>query len=346
MNKEFEEKLRQIVAQWTTVPIKTIEPLDPDASARLYTRIHFKDTIAPKKNTALAMFFENTRGPEVGSGEKIAADDAYFELTNFFSSNSVAVPELYFDARQQQTLLIEDCGSVHLADALVKSSTEKREALLESALDILVDIQSIKSSDSLVFKREFSAEVFKQEMMEFPLYFLSKYLDKQVAMSRSEEFFDWLSAYIFRCPQTVVHRDFHAWNILVDDSGALRTIDFQDSLLGPRCYDIASLLHDRDSDSLIGKDLVRRISDSFLKRVGASRKEMLAVLLQRDLKVAGRFVKLSEAGKGRYQQWVGGTVSRIFRVLSELATENDFSQHCAPYLSYLEDNKHEWSDDL
>ncbi|WP_439107650.1 aminoglycoside phosphotransferase family protein, partial [Congregibacter sp.] len=44
--------------------------------------------------------------------------------------------------------------------------------------------------------------------------------------------------------QVVVHRDFHARNLMLLDDGALATIDFQDAVLGPLTYDPVSLLKD------------------------------------------------------------------------------------------------------
>ena len=44
-------------------------------------------------------------------------------------------------------------------------------------------------------------------------------------------------------PQTCVHRDYHCRNLLFDDK-QLGIVDFQDALMGPGLYDIASLLRD------------------------------------------------------------------------------------------------------
>ncbi|NNC55513.1 MAG: phosphotransferase, partial [Pseudomonadales bacterium] len=46
-------------------------------------------------------------------------------------------------------------------------------------------------------------------------------------------------------PQYFVHRDFHSCNLHRIDSGAPGIIDFQDAVLGPASYDLASWLWDR-----------------------------------------------------------------------------------------------------
>ncbi|GIR63737.1 MAG: hypothetical protein CM15mP68_4030 [Pseudomonadota bacterium] len=44
-------------------------------------------------------------------------------------------------------------------------------------------------------------------------------------------------------PQTCVHRDYHCRNLLFNQN-QLGVVDFQDALIGPGLYDIASLLRD------------------------------------------------------------------------------------------------------
>jgi aminoglycoside/choline kinase family phosphotransferase len=45
-------------------------------------------------------------------------------------------------------------------------------------------------------------------------------------------------------PKVLVHRDFHSRNLMLQDEGELAVIDFQDAVLGPVTYDLASLLKD------------------------------------------------------------------------------------------------------
>ena len=44
-------------------------------------------------------------------------------------------------------------------------------------------------------------------------------------------------------PRVFVHRDYHSRNLMVDGA-RLGVIDFQDALMGPATYDLASLLRD------------------------------------------------------------------------------------------------------
>ena len=105
--------------------------------------------------------------------------------------------------------------------------------------------------------------------------------------------------------------------------------------MSTRCYDVVALLNDRDTDSILGPELYRTLLDYFLNLSEGSKTEILAeywrVLLQRDLKVAGRFRKLSRSrGLVSYERWVPGTLTRIGRTLRTLAGEDPL------YAAFLE----------
>src|SRR4030095_5077750 len=67
-------------------------------------------------------------------------------------------------------------------------------------------------------------------------------------------------------PQVFVHRDYHSRNLMVDGS-RIGIIDFQDALMGPATYDLASLLKDAyiELDEAVVEDLI----DHFLNGVAA-----------------------------------------------------------------------------
>ncbi len=106
-------------------------------------------------------------------------------------------------------------------------------------------------------------------------------------------------------------------------------IDFQDALMAPIQYDLASLLNDRDTDSIIQPELESQLLDYYLSRVEdmgetiPSRDEFmenyLLSALQRDLKVVGRFQYLDLVkGKPHYKQYIPMTLKRVKRHLTRL----------------------------
>ena len=91
--------------------------------------------------------------------------------------------------------------------------------------------------------------------------------------------------------------------------GTSTLIDFQDALLAPALYDVASLLTDRITPERITPDLEERLLARYYSRQKAGRLESFEatrtayrlVALQRVLKVVGRFHYLNEVkGKPHY----------------------------------------------
>jgi aminoglycoside/choline kinase family phosphotransferase len=124
------------------------------------------------------------------------------------------------------------------------------------------------------------------------------------------------------------HRDYHSWNLMVHD-GELGVIDFQDALLAPMQYDLASLLNDRETDHVIHPQLEDHLVNYYLgrreemgeKRVGRDEffEPYLLSALQRDFKVVGRFNYLDLVkGKHHYKKYIPGTLKRLKRNLMRL----------------------------
>jgi aminoglycoside/choline kinase family phosphotransferase len=110
----------------------------------------------------------------------------------------------------------------------------------------------------------------------------------------------------------------------------VRVIDFQDALLAPAQYDLASLLNDRITDSVIQPDIEARLVRYFFERKCELEKQTADFdqfsdiyrlsAIQRDLKVVGRFYYLDIVkGKSGYMKFVPPTVRRLQRNLAKTA---------------------------
>src|SRR5207237_8255640 len=73
-------------------------------------------------------------------------------------------------------------------------------------------------------------------------------------------------------PLCLIHRDYHSWNRMVHND-AVAVIDFQDALLAPPHYDLASLLNDRVTDSIIRPDLEAQLLRYYLDRYNERAKQ-------------------------------------------------------------------------
>jgi len=119
-------------------------------------------------------------------------------------------------------------------------------------------------------------------------------------------------------PRVFTHRDYHSRNLMMLED-RLRVIDFQDALLGPASYDLASLL--RDSYLSLPEELIEELVVHYLEvraKAGAplDRVQFMRLFdmtsIQRNLKAAGRFVYiLLEKNNDRYLQYIPRTLANV-----------------------------------
>lgn len=330
--------------------VSEVMPITPDASLRRYYRVNFKQAVlipalgegpevGASVSTAVAMIFDAVASPEA-TGNSIGSDESYVSLSAFFRANNVAVPALYVDARKDSMLLIEDLGDRALIDLVREAEAQDRPSLLstfEGAIREIARIQSIpKNHEYFAFRRTFDKATYVREMEEFRDFCLAPKTPAESVVEVTNALFDFLGDTLNTLERVLVHRDFHAWNVLVDSKSAVRIIDFQDALMATRPYDVVSLLNDRDMDSLLGPELYHSLvltAASTLTSSVDDRARFLweydRVLLQRDLKVSGRFAKLVQVrGLLQYGKWIPGTLRRIGRTLERIIAQGE------PYPAY------------
>jgi hypothetical protein len=116
--------------------------------------------------------------------------------------------------------------------------------------------------------------------------------------------------------------------------GEICVLDFQDALLAPGTYDLASLLTDRDTSTVISPALEAALIDYYVEarhRAGSAPEDPTAIrdqyflcVLQRALKVVGRFHYLAEVkGKRGYLTFLPRVAGQARRALESLPAEFD-----------------------
>lgn len=163
---------------------------------------------------------------------------AFVTIASFLYKQGINVPEIIAKDSVKGFLLLTDFGSQAYLDKL---NSESVDTLYHASIDSLIDIQLIApSSFELPF---YDKSLLKQEMELFPRWFL----DEHLAIS-SPDFlpstFDVLIKNALEQPQVIVHRDYHSRNLMVTSEKSPGIIDFQDAVIGPITYDLASLLRD------------------------------------------------------------------------------------------------------
>jgi len=139
-------------------------------------------------------------------------------------------------------LLLEDFGDTTWAVALQQGVA--LAPLLDDALRQLHRLQSIATTVDLPL---FDAQRMRRECALWTDWYLP-HIGKPLAEGERERTLDAMLALfapVLALPQVVVHLDFHSRNLMLPNDGMpLGVIDFQDAVIGPVTYDLASLLYD------------------------------------------------------------------------------------------------------
>lgn len=222
----------------------------------------------------------------------------------------VHVPRVFAVDYAQGFMLQEDLGDrLYLAEL----SAANVDPLYTAAEATLLRIQATPA-DPDVFPA-YSPELLRGELELFPEWFMGRLLGivpTAADQRRLAQVADLLVANAQAQPQVVVHRDYHARNLLIlADSPATEVgvVDYQDAVVGPITYDLVSLL--KDCYVRWPPAQVHRRALAFAARLRAAGQLAVAdaefllwfdlMGLQRHLKVLGIFARLwLRDGKRRY----------------------------------------------
>jgi aminoglycoside/choline kinase family phosphotransferase len=291
--------------------LASLTPLPGDASNRRYYRIHL--TGGPPHSLILmqlaaAESFKASEEAVSGTAAPMT-ELPFINVLRHLQQAQVAVPTLHYFDQAAGLLYLEDFGDLTLAEACLMGTPADMQALYRLAIDTLITIHAKAtprtSTDCLAFHRGFDVALL---MWEFD-HFLEYGLDARVttpmpqqdrAIVRGE--FQKLAELIASLPSVFTHRDYHSRNLMVDratgSSTRLGVIDFQDALMGPAAYDMASLL--RDAYIALPEPLIDELIARYLNGMGkagvpqgdpiAFRRAFDFTSIQRNMKAAGRFV--------------------------------------------------------
>jgi aminoglycoside/choline kinase family phosphotransferase len=208
-------------------------------------------------------------------------------------------------------------------------------AWYQRAIDELLLLQrrgtEQRDDSCIAFQQRFDFRLYMWEFDHFLEYGLDKRPGSAVNPASRKTLravFAEIAGDLDRLPPCLSHRDYHSWNLMIHD-GAVAVIDFQDSLLAPPQYDLASLLNDRITDSIIEPDLEEKLVNYYIaRRVELAKQPIprdeftemyLLSAIQRDLKVVGRFFYLDVVkGKAAYKKFIPPTLRRLKRNLARL----------------------------
>lgn len=283
--------LGEFLTEHSVADASDITALTPDASTRRYYRVPWKGGA-----TAIVALHPELFDP---------ATLPFLDITDLFKSVGLPVPNLYAIDAGRGIIAQEDMSDRQLRDALAASDAEGRERLLKEAIRLIARIQA---ATELAIERNSIASrlAFDEEKLLWELnYFVQHYFGSLRGRALTDEETGELNAEMTDIardlaarPRVLCHRDFHASNLIVDQAGDLRVIDYQDARMGPATYDLVSILLDRRREPPADEEVAERRL-FFLeerRRVGLEAidaddfaREFRLMTVQRCLKAAGTF---------------------------------------------------------
>jgi len=211
----------------------------------------------------------------------------FVHVARLLREAGVHAPEVHAQDPAQGFLLLSDLGSTTYLAALDERNAD---ALLRDAIAALVRWQLATRAGELP---PYDEALLRREMALFPEWYLGRHLGLSLSAPQKaalEGAFDRLAASALAQPAVYVHRDYMPRNLMLCQPNP-GVLDFQDAVIGPISYDIASLLRDAAKRAHLPVDADFAEFYRGFEWMG----------LQRHLKVLGIFARLTyRDGKARY----------------------------------------------
>ena len=333
--------------------LRALTPLAGDASNRRYYRVTL--TGGPPHSVILMQLAEPEgfkQSEEAVSGATHAITELPFlNVMSHLAKAEVPVPALHYYDQAAGLLYLEDFGDLTLAEAVHAADAATLESRYKQAINVLVQMQVKATTPAdpgcLAFHRSFDGPLLMWEFDHFLEYGVvarcgapMREDDEAAIRQECEQIADLLAGQ----PRVFVHRDYHSRNLMVDGV-RLGVIDFQDALLGPATYDLASLL--RDAYIRLDEPLIDGLVDYYLDQLAerryvwtnraAFRRLFDLTSIQRNLKAAGRFVYIDRVkGNPKFLADIPRVLSYVKRNLEKYPELETLRKHLAPYVPELQ----------
>ncbi|HEY1474798.1 MAG TPA: tRNA (adenosine(37)-N6)-threonylcarbamoyltransferase complex ATPase subunit type 1 TsaE [Pseudolabrys sp.] len=231
-----------------------------DASTRAYERLTLQGASYIMMNSP-----KRPDGPPVRDGKPYSAIahlaenvTPFIAMAGALRAQGLSAPAIFAANREAGLLVIEDLGHELVVEGNPPAPIEAR---YEVATDLLAALHGAPLPDVLPVepgvdytlpRYDLDALLIEAELLVD--WYLPR-LDVKLAPAKRDAYVElWHDALkpVFEVPATWVLRDFHSPNLLwlPEREGVARIglIDFQDAVMGPAAYDLASLLQDARTD--------------------------------------------------------------------------------------------------
>jgi hypothetical protein len=291
-----------------------------DASTRAYERLTLAD-----RHLILMNWPRRPDGPPLRDGQPYSAiahlaDSVvpFVAMAKGLREVGLLAPEIHHADLDQGLLVIEDLGDERVVDGDPPAPIEER---YEAAVDVLLALHGQQLPDLLPVAPHLEYRIPPYDLEAFLIeaeLVLDWYLPRLGADASDDAKAQFRSLWgealegAIEAPPTWVLRDYHSPNLLWLPNrkglGRLGILDFQDAVIGPAAYDLASLLQDARIDvpeatelALLGRYLRRRRADDADFDGAQFIKTYVTLAAQRASKILGIFARLDQRdGKPQY----------------------------------------------
>lgn len=274
-------------------PAERLVPLAGDVSARRYLRAESRG-----RSFIVALYPPALRS----TCERFLATGA------LLARAGLRVPAVLASDCRRGLMLLEDLGDPTLYGLRDRPWTALR-AHLEQAIEDAGRIASLAPAAVAPLSPPLDRALLERELEQTWRTFLSprRLAGGPDSTAELRSALDELCQRLDEPPRVPCHRDFMARNLVPLADGRLGLLDHQDLRLGPRFYDLASLLNDSlfPPAGLVGELLGSDADDLDYHRAAA----------QRGLKAVGTFAAFAERGDPRHLGLIPPTLGRAHRHL-------------------------------
>src|SRR5699024_926810 len=226
-NATLPDERLQMLTAWACAQLEEkveLTPASSDASFRRYFRV-----TTAKSTTFILMDAPPER-------ENSAA---FVKVADILHAAGVAVPAIHAVDLNKGFMLLEDLGGDTWLAAL---TNENATAWFSKAVDVLLQMQQAETEQLPLYDKA----LLQFELDLFTEWYLQRHLQRELPASLVADYQQACALLVDSAlaqGQVFVHRDYMPRNLMVGEPNP-RVIDFQDAVLGPVTYDLASLFKD------------------------------------------------------------------------------------------------------
>lgn len=164
----------------------------------------------------------------------------FVAIARLMAEAGVHVPRVVAQDLERGFLLLSDLGTTTYLEALNDGNAD---ALFGDAIDALLRWQLATRAGVLPL---YDDALLRRELDLFPVWYLQRHLGIELDPGQRDDLeavFRLLVGNALAQPKAFVHRDYMPRNLMLSDPNP-GVLDFQDAVLGPISYDVASLFRD------------------------------------------------------------------------------------------------------